>query len=187
MRLRWPYGLALLLLLGMRPPCCCAWWGKVVGVSDGDTLTALHDNRPEKIRLYGIDAPEYNQAFGARAKKFAAQKAYGKQVRIEPVATDSNGRTVGLVFIGATCLNEELIKNGFAWVYRHFCHRPVCKAWLQLEDDSRTHGRGLWSDPHPTPPWKFRHANGKTGAAPAASSGGRAAWPAAGVSLYTAR
>jgi len=44
------------------------WMGKVVGVSDGDTITVTHDGKGEKIRLYGIDCPEKRQAFGKRAK-----------------------------------------------------------------------------------------------------------------------
>lgn len=37
--------------------------GRVVGVSDGDTLTLLDDSRTQfKIRLAAIDAPEKAQA-----------------------------------------------------------------------------------------------------------------------------
>ena len=44
--------------------------GKVVGVSDGDTITVLDgSNQQHKIRLDGIDAPESNQDFGSRAKQ----------------------------------------------------------------------------------------------------------------------
>jgi endonuclease YncB( thermonuclease family) len=32
--------------------------GRVVGVTDGDTITVLHDGKGEKIRLNGIDCPE---------------------------------------------------------------------------------------------------------------------------------
>jgi endonuclease YncB( thermonuclease family) len=43
--------------------------GKVVGVSDGDTITVLDaGKRRHKVRLDGIDAPESNQDFGSRAK-----------------------------------------------------------------------------------------------------------------------
>ncbi len=38
--------------------------GRVVGVSDGDTITVLHDGKGERIRLHGIDCPEKRQAFG---------------------------------------------------------------------------------------------------------------------------
>src|SRR5438552_7496201 len=31
---------------------------KVVGVTDGDTITVLHNGRDERVRLYGIDCPE---------------------------------------------------------------------------------------------------------------------------------
>jgi endonuclease YncB( thermonuclease family) len=38
---------------------------KVVGVSDGDTITVLDAKRTQyKIRVDGIDAPEKAQAFG---------------------------------------------------------------------------------------------------------------------------
>jgi endonuclease YncB( thermonuclease family) len=47
---------ALLILLASAQPQTIT--GKVVGVSDGDTITVLDDqNRQHKIRLDGIDAP----------------------------------------------------------------------------------------------------------------------------------
>ncbi len=39
--------------------------GRVVGVSDGDTITVLHNGKGERIRLHGIDCPEKRQALGA--------------------------------------------------------------------------------------------------------------------------
>ena len=43
--------------------------GRVVGVADGDTITVLDVNRTQhKIRLQGIDAPEKDQAYGAKSK-----------------------------------------------------------------------------------------------------------------------
>lgn len=39
--------------------------GRVVGVTDGDTVTVLVNGHDQyKIRLSGIDAPEKKQAFG---------------------------------------------------------------------------------------------------------------------------
>lgn len=47
--------------------------GKVVGVSDGDTLTVLVQREQSleqiKVRVSGIDAPEKAQAFGNRSKR----------------------------------------------------------------------------------------------------------------------
>jgi micrococcal nuclease len=54
--------------------------GKVVGVSDGDTITLLIDRIPGKVRLYGIDWPENSQNFGTRAKQFASEMVLEKSL-----------------------------------------------------------------------------------------------------------
>ena len=50
-------------------PAVAEFSGKVVGVSDGDTMTVLRDRTQIRIRLYGIDCPEMGQDFGSRAKR----------------------------------------------------------------------------------------------------------------------
>lgn len=58
-------GLGLALLLSAGVVLADTLTGKVVGVSDGDTITVLDsDKRQHKIRVAGIDAPEKNQPFG---------------------------------------------------------------------------------------------------------------------------
>ncbi len=37
--------------------------GKVVAVSDGDTITVMHLGVGEKVRLHGVDAPEKRSRF----------------------------------------------------------------------------------------------------------------------------
>ena len=53
--------------------------GRVVGISDGDTISVMHGGRAEKIRLYGINAPEKGQAFGNRAKQFVSAMVFGER------------------------------------------------------------------------------------------------------------
>ncbi len=36
---------------------CAEFTGKVVGISDGDTIKVMHDGKPEKVRLSAIDCP----------------------------------------------------------------------------------------------------------------------------------
>ena len=48
----------------MLIPLAADFTGRVVGVSDGDTITVLSKGKPERIRLHGIDCPEKRQAFG---------------------------------------------------------------------------------------------------------------------------
>src|SRR5205809_7677793 len=52
--------------------------GRVVGISDGDTITVMHNGRGEKIRLFGIDCPENGQPFSSRAEQFISSLAFGK-------------------------------------------------------------------------------------------------------------
>jgi endonuclease YncB( thermonuclease family) len=52
--------IVVLTLLLSRAPLLSGqdFSGLVVGVSDGDTLSVMHDGKAEKIRLRGIHAPE---------------------------------------------------------------------------------------------------------------------------------
>lgn len=61
------FHLLILLLFAAQPAETLV--GKVVGVTDGDTITLLVDKTQVKIRLAGIDAPESKQPFGTKAKQ----------------------------------------------------------------------------------------------------------------------
>ncbi|MEA3547386.1 MAG: thermonuclease family protein [Thermodesulfobacteriota bacterium] len=65
-----------------------AWTGKVVSVSDGDTIKVLHNGEQVKIRFYGVDTPEKAQSYGKAAKRFTAALAAGKEVGFDPVTKD---------------------------------------------------------------------------------------------------
>jgi endonuclease YncB( thermonuclease family) len=128
--------------------------GRVVGVSDGDTITILHaDYSQEKIRLFGIDCPEKSQAFGQKAKQFTSSLVYGKVVTIRRMDEDRYGRTVAWVFAGKTNVNAELVRAGYAWHFRKYSNDPELQ---RIEDDARNAKRGLWAYPNPVPPWEYR-------------------------------
>lgn len=144
------------LLLSMPLTCLSdAIVGKVVGVSDGDTLTVLDSgNRQYKIRLSAIDAPEKNQPFGMRSKQALSSLCFGKGARVTPLQKDRYGRTVADVDCGGRNVNEEQIRAGMAWVYRKYA-----KGYgdlYRLEDEARMGQRGLWVDLEPVPPWEWR-------------------------------
>ncbi len=131
----------------------------MVGVSDGDTITVLHNGKGERIRLHGIDCPEKRQAFGNRAKQFTYNLVFAKTVSVQFVDRDRYGRTVGVVLLpDGRSLNRELVKAGFAWWYRRYA--PEDDTLKQLEQEARQAKRGLWADPHPVPPWQW--PTGKT-------------------------
>lgn len=133
-----------------------AWNGRVVGIADGDTITVLHDSRPERIRLYGIDCPERRQAYGKKAQQFTAKRVYKQVVEVHPFDVDQYGNTVAIVRMKGSILNEELIRLGLAWVYTWYCNLGICRKWEGLMSEARSSRRGLWADRNPIPPWAYR-------------------------------
>jgi len=129
--------------------------GKVVGVSDGDTIVLLlFDNTEVRVRLEGIDCPEKKQDFGEKAKQATAKMCWNKEVRILKSGIDRYGRTLGFVYVGDTCVNEELLKMGLAWHYKKY---NSDKHYAELEQIAKEGKVGLWSHPNPVAPWDFRH------------------------------
>ena len=131
--------------------------GKVTSVADGDTITILTPQKKQiKVRLAAIDTPEKGQAFGQKAKDFTSSMVAGKNVSIKPETIDRYGRTVGFVFVDESNLNEQIVRQGYGWVYRQYCKGAFCAEWLQLEKQAKEAGIGLWADKNPTPPWEWR-------------------------------
>ena len=83
---------------------------------------------------------------------------------------DRYGRIVGIVYVGDICVNEEMVKNGLAWVYRRYCKIPVCEDWLALESEARAEKVGLWSHRSPVPPWEFRRSRKQVSTPPTFSA-----------------
>ena len=73
----------LLLLLATLTAQAFEFTGKVVGVSDGDTITVLYQgNKQFKIRLLAIDTPESGQAYGDKAKQALSKKVVVQFVQV---------------------------------------------------------------------------------------------------------
>jgi len=129
--------------------------GKVVSVSDGDTIKVLHDGKQVKVRLYGIDTPEKKQAYGQKATKIISALVAGKTVDVSVIDTDRYGRSVGLVTVGSKSINRTLVETGYAWVYDKYCKQSFCGDWKGLELKAKAAKLGLWQDSSPTPPWQL--------------------------------
>jgi endonuclease YncB( thermonuclease family) len=129
---------------------------KVVGVSDGDTITALCQSREQvKVRLAEIDAPEKAQPFGAKSKQSLSDLCFGKTAQIVEQDRDRYGRTVARVRCAGIDANAEQVRRGFAWVYDRYV---TDQDLYLLQDTARAERRGLWADNNPTPPWEWRKA-----------------------------
>lgn len=132
----------------------------IVGVSDGDTLTARCGEpgayQQVKIRLAEIDAPEKGQPYGQRSKQHLSDLCFKQQATIAPRTHDRYGRTVARVQCQEQDASEAMVKAGLAWAFTRYLTDPTIK---QSEQDAKAAGLGLWADRDPVPPWEYRARN----------------------------
>ena len=83
--------LSVVLSLILLPPTIgfASFTGPGVSVFDGDAIEVLHNTRPERIRLSGIDCLEKGQAYGNNAKHAASALVFGKEVTLQTQARTS--------------------------------------------------------------------------------------------------
>jgi endonuclease YncB( thermonuclease family) len=141
------------LALAVSLPAWADFAGKVVGVPDGDSITVLNGREQMKVRLVDIDAPEKAQPFGNKSKQSLESLVKGKEVRVVERGKDRYDRILGRVYRGDMDVNAEQVRLGMAWVYRPFAKDTTL---YEIEAGAREAKRGLWRDPHPTPPWQWR-------------------------------
>lgn len=134
--------------------------GRVVGVTDGDTITVLDAaNNQHKIRLSGIDCPEKNQPYGQAAKQSLSDQVFDRQVSVESDKRDRYGRVVGKVLADGRDANLEQLRRGLAWHYKKYENEQPLDDRLVYraeEEGARAARRGLWADPAPIAPWDWR-------------------------------
>lgn len=149
--------------------------GRVVGISDGDTVTVLDaHNQQHRVRLAEIDAPESKQAFGERSKQHLASLCHRARASVVITDRDRYGRTVGRIKCNGVDANAEQVRAGMAWVYESYAKD---KGLFRLQDEARSAKRGLWSERSPQAPWDWRKASrsgGATTTAQAAAPASRA-------------
>lgn len=122
---------------------------EVVNVYDGDSLDVLGSNGKKiKLRLYGIDAPEKGQNFSQSAKVFLEDTVKDKLYSLDVRYKDKYGRYVAVLFDeNGIALQEDLIRNGFAWVYPQFCEDIIlCVGWQHVQEEAVNSRQGLWQE-----------------------------------------
>jgi endonuclease YncB( thermonuclease family) len=123
--------LSLLLATAMLGQGPVAVRGKVVGISDGDTIKVLVAGRALiKVRVSWVDAPEIHQAFGYRAKQAMSELVFGKDVELRAHTIDLYGRVVAQVFVNGNDAGLEMLQRGSASCYDRYL--PEARADIQV-------------------------------------------------------
>ncbi len=146
-------------LVGAAAPAVAATLvGRVVGVTDGDTIKLLVGGRQQyKIRLGEIDAPESGQPFGRTSKRMLSDLIFGKTISVRVTDIDRYGRSVGVITLDRTNINADMVRQGGAWAYRRYMSDQRYVLW---ENEARQARRGLWrlQPDQIMPPWEWRAA-----------------------------
>lgn len=162
----WRCAAALAVALLLAGPAQAArpaeggWTGRVVRVSDGDTLWVqpAGGGKPRKIRLRGMDAPESCQPHGQVAKAALAARVLHQPVRVSGRARDDYQRLLARVSTAHDPdIGAWMVAQGHAWSYRQ---RGSSGPYAQQELAARSAGRGLWAQHGAVEPRAFRRRHG---------------------------
>ena len=129
--------------------------GRVTRVFDGDTIRVTDRAGAHRVRLFQIDAPELEQAYGREAAATLFKRIGGKLVRVEWTAQDTAGWILGMVYLDDLEINKWMIEEGCAWHDRRTGPAPHYSA---AEKKAREAKLGLWADPTAVNPMNFRRA-----------------------------
>ena len=134
---------------------------QVQRIIDGDTILAHTSDQPDqRLRLWGIDAPESDQPHGAEATtRLQGLVPTGKMIKARHMGTDPYDRT--LIVIGEDNelpVNWTMVFTGSAHHYDYGDSEgdPCLK---QAQKTAEAAYAGLWANPDPITPRDWRTSN----------------------------
>jgi len=147
----------------LAPVAAQRFAGRVLEVTDGDTVIVARGRGQVTVRLFGIDAPEGTQPYGAESTAALSRLVMGKVIDVDMKDVDQYGRLVATVSVGGADVNEALVRAGAAWHYAQYTSLDARgfspgHALAAAERDARASRRGLWQSASPQAPWLFRSA-----------------------------
>lgn len=138
--------------------------GRVVGVTDGDTLDILiPPKRRLRVRLHGVDAPEAAEPFSQQARNFLRVLMFSRDVIVRGRDVDSYGRLVARIVVDGVDASEGILLAGLACHYRRYSDDAKLEA---AEQSARTNKRGFWAQSAQQPACVAREANALSASAP---------------------
>jgi endonuclease YncB( thermonuclease family) len=114
-------------------------------VTDGDSLRVGQ----QRVRLFGVDAPELSQrcgqgsasvACGKMSAAWLAARIDGRHVDCTPMDRDRYDRVVAICRSGGTDLNAAIVEAGWATAYRRYS-----MAYVSAEGRAKSSRKGIWA------------------------------------------
>lgn len=120
-------------------------------VTDGDTLVVTSENGTKlRLRLLGIDAPEIahgallGQPYSLEARQHLAQLVINRPVQVEMFGPDVYKRILAVVWAADANVNVEMVRGGFAEIYRQARCRAYCRELSDAEVQAQRARVGVW-------------------------------------------
>jgi endonuclease YncB( thermonuclease family) len=161
-RLRWGAALGLGLLVALMLGCAHSraqtWQGRVVHVSDGDTVyVRTGHGTTVTIRLLGMDAPEICQRAGEASRDALRAMVLDRRVTVEASGHDSYGRQLARLYLQDRDVGRAMVAQGMAWSYRQGQNPgPYAREQRQAQAERQ----GLFAQARPEAPRAFRKRHG---------------------------
>jgi endonuclease YncB( thermonuclease family) len=130
--------------LPLVAPATAEEFVRVKSVYDGDTIL-LEDGR--KVRYLGINAPEFQEPFYLKAKRFNESLVLGQEIRIEfdQERGDLYDRVLAYVWVRDQMVNARLVQEGLAHAFFIGISRKHNAQFLRLQAEAKQRKVGIWS------------------------------------------
>lgn len=134
--------------------------GTAIQNPDGDTFQLQTQARGVlPIRFSGSDAPEIGQSYWRAARNTLRDRLAGQETTVSCYKQDHDARHVCHVTVGTTDIGVEMVRRGMAWYAESSAHELTevqRQNYQAAERFAQEKAFGLWSMPHPQPPWECR-------------------------------
>jgi|LakMenE18May11ns_1017448.scaffolds.fasta_scaffold9940854_6 micrococcal nuclease len=114
---------------------------------DGDTCKIEN----KKVRISGIDAPEIDQPYGEKSRRFLVDFLDGKKLNLQ-CNGKSYDRSVCLITANGEDVGEAMVKNGFAFDYPQYSQGR----YKAFQEEARRQKLGLWQQEKMISPFCWR-------------------------------
>ncbi len=127
----------------------------VLRVVDGDTLIVMWEDRPSRLRLIGIDAPEsyshhdesLRTDLGESVSRVVTAWLEDRAIylQFDRERLDVYERLLAYVWLDShTMVNEVLVREGLVWQHRYPPNTHFNDYFEILEEKAREEARGIW-------------------------------------------